>query len=66
MARLLKEDLESNFEENERDKVLILFTAHSLPIQFIQEGDVYPFEIGATAENVISNGQFKNSYRVVW
>ncbi len=46
--------------------MLILFTAHSLPIDFVQEGDVYPYEIGYTAHSVIKEGNFNNSFRIVW
>ncbi|EGR27005.1 hypothetical protein IMG5_203170 [Ichthyophthirius multifiliis] len=66
ITNILKQDLETNFDEKQREKVLILFTAHSLPLDFIQQGDVYPFEIASTAEKVIKEGGFKNSYRVSW
>lgn len=66
LARLLKEDIISNFPEEERDDVLILFSAHSLPFDFVKEGDVYPYEIGTTANLVIQKSGLKNPHRMVW
>ena len=36
-ARMVRKELEK-FDEKERDDVLILFTAHSLPYNYIKEG----------------------------
>ena len=52
IAEIIKEDLIENFNKEERDNVLIMFTAHSLPIDFIKQGDVYPYEIAATGDKV--------------
>ena len=39
IARLLKEDIESNFSKKEQEKLLILFSSHSLPLKALQQGD---------------------------
>ena len=53
VAKSVTETLITNFPDPiERDNVLILFTAHSLPINLILQGDPYALEIGATADLV--------------
>ncbi|EAR97552.2 ferrochelatase (macronuclear) [Tetrahymena thermophila SB210] len=66
ISRLLSEDLKNNFKEEDRDNVLILFSAHSLPFDFVKQGDTYPYEIGTTANLVIQEAKLKNPHRVVW
>lgn len=46
--------------------MLVLFSAHSLPFDFVKEGDVYPFEIGTTSNLVIQKAGLKNPHRLVW
>jgi ferrochelatase len=50
------------FRENERDEVLLLFSAHSLPLSIIDRGDPYPQEIGASVHEVMKEGGFKNEF----
>ncbi|CAN5795294.1 ferrochelatase [soil metagenome] len=52
MTETVKQGLEQ-FDEQERDDVLILFSAHSLPLDVINRGDAYPAEIGATVHEVM-------------
>ena len=52
MAETVREGLEQ-FEPAERDQVLILFSAHSLPLHVIDRGDPYPQEIGASVQAVV-------------
>ena len=53
LGEILAEDFKSNFEEgSDRDDTLILFTAHSIPIDFMSRGDTYPHEITASASLV--------------
>ncbi|QGN15941.1 ferrochelatase [Kluyveromyces marxianus] len=49
-----------------RDKVTILFSAHSLPMDVVNTGDAYPAEVGATVYHVMKELKFKNPYRLVW
>jgi ferrochelatase len=64
-ADCIKEGLEG-FEPEERDDVVILFSAHSLPMKFIERGDPYPQEVGATVGRVMDELDLCNSYRLVW
>jgi ferrochelatase len=41
------------FDPGDRDKVLILFSAHSLPLDVIDRGDSYPQEVGASVQRVV-------------
>lgn len=54
------------FNEDVRRKVLILFSAHSLPLKVVLRGDSYPSEVGATAEAVMSRLEYRNPYSIVW
>lgn len=42
------------YPAEERDDVLLLFSAHSLPLSVIDRGDAYPAEIGATVHEVMN------------
>lgn len=54
------------FDEDIRKDVVILFSAHSLPMDVVNTGDSYPAEVGATVYNIMQEMEFKNSYRLVW
>jgi len=43
----------AEFEPADREKVLILFSAHSLPLDVIDRGDSYPQEVGASVQRVV-------------
>lgn len=49
-----------------RDKVVLLFSAHSLPMSVVNRGDPYPAEVAATVYAVNERLKFKNPYRLVW
>lgn len=49
-----------------RDKVVILFSAHSLPMDVINTGDAYPAEVAATVRKVMRKLNFSNPYRLIW
>jgi ferrochelatase len=49
-----------------RDKVIILFSAHSLPMEIVNRGDAYPSEVAATVEAVMKKLNHRNPYRLVW
>jgi len=61
MAKTVQDGLEQ-FSEEERDEVLLLFSAHSLPLSIIDRGDPYPQEVGASVHEVLKEGKFKNEY----
>lgn len=61
----IKEKL-AEFPESVRDKVKILFSAHSLPMDVINSGDAYPAEVAATSYAVMKELNFSNPYRVVY
>ncbi len=43
----------AEFSDEERDDVLIVFSAHSLPMSVVNRGDAYPAEVGATTHEVM-------------
>jgi ferrochelatase len=61
MANKIQEGLEA-FPEEEKDQVLLLFSAHSLPLSVIDRGDPYPQEVGASVHAVLEEGGFKNPF----
>ncbi|GCC30505.1 hypothetical protein chiPu_0008956 [Chiloscyllium punctatum] len=54
------------FPSKKRDDVVILFSAHSLPMSVVNRGDPYPQEVGATVQRVMEMLNFSNPYRLVW
>ncbi|XP_075885398.1 ferrochelatase, mitochondrial [Nelusetta ayraudi] len=54
------------FPEDKRDDVVILFSAHSLPMAVVNRGDPYPQEVGATVQRVMERLGHCNPYRLVW
>ena len=50
------------FEPADRAKVLILFSAHSLPLDVIDRGDSYPQEVGASVQRVVEGLALPNPY----
>lgn len=63
MASCVEDGLEQ-FPEHERDDVMVLFSAHSLPLTVIDRGDAYPAEIGASVSRVVEQLQLRNPYLV--
>jgi len=61
MVKSVREGLEQ-FPPEERDGVLLLFSAHSLPLAFIDRGDPYPQEVGASVHEVLKAGGFRNQF----
>jgi ferrochelatase len=61
MVGKVKEGLEQ-FREADRDDVLLLFSAHSLPLSIIDRGDPYPQEVGASVHEVLKEGGFSNDF----
>lgn len=50
------------FDEQDRDDVLIVFSAHSLPLSIINRGDPYPAEIGASVHEVMKRLDYDYEY----
>src|SRR5690606_22948755 len=48
----------------ERDDVLIVFSAHSLPMSVVNRGDAYPAEVGATVHAVMERLGYAHEYLV--
>jgi len=61
MEKTIHDGLEQ-FPEEGREDVLLLFSAHSLPLSIIDRGDPYPQEVGASVHEVMKEGEFKNEY----
>ncbi len=49
-----------------RDSVVLLYSAHSLPMSVVNRGDPYPSEVAATVWAVQQKLGFRNPYRLVW
>ncbi|XP_072020876.1 ferrochelatase, mitochondrial-like isoform X2 [Amphiura filiformis] len=64
-TNLIKEEL-AKFPEDVQDDVVLLFSAHSLPMSVVNRGDPYPAEVGATVYKVMEQLNFSHSYRLVW
>lgn len=54
------------FPEDRRNDVIILFSAHSLPLKAVSRGDAYPSEVGASVALVMNELQMCNPYSLVW
>jgi ferrochelatase len=61
MADRVREGL-ARYAPEERDRVLILFSAHSLPLRVINRGDSYPQEVGASVQAVMERLGFPQPY----
>ncbi|RKP27075.1 hypothetical protein SYNPS1DRAFT_13243 [Syncephalis pseudoplumigaleata] len=67
-AHRIKEKL-ATYSAEERDQVIILFSAHSLPMSVVNRGDTYPGEVAATVNAVVAElarEGINNAYRLVW
>ncbi len=61
MTSTVREGL-ARFPCDTRDTVLLLFSAHSLPLQVIDRGDSYPQEVGASVQRVVEELGAPNPY----
>jgi ferrochelatase len=64
-ARALGDAL-ARLPEERRAKAHVLFTAHSLPLAVVRQGDRYPEEVRAMAEAVARRAAIANPWRVVY
>jgi ferrochelatase len=56
----------ATYPAEQRDRVVLLFSAHSLPMSVVNRGDPYPAEVAATVYAVMQRLQMSNPYRLVW
>ncbi|EDO17196.1 hypothetical protein Kpol_1035p8 [Vanderwaltozyma polyspora DSM 70294] len=64
-AENIKKKLQE-FPEDIRKDVVLLFSAHSLPMDVVNTGDAYPAEVASTVHRVMEVLNFSNPYRLVW
>lgn len=64
-AERIKDELEK-FAPEKRDDVILLFSAHSLPLKAVSRGDAYPSEVGASVNAVMQELGHCNPYCLVW
>ncbi len=65
MAAKVREGL-ALFDVKDRDDVLLLFSAHSLPLNVIERGDAYPQEVGASVQKVMEALCFCNEFLLAY
>jgi ferrochelatase len=65
VANRVKMGLEQ-YAPEDRDKVIIMFSAHSVPMKTVYKGDSYVNEIAATAERVMKQLAGKNPHILSW
>jgi ferrochelatase len=65
MAKKVDEGLDQ-FPLQNRHDVLLLFSAHSLPLNVIERGDAYPQEVGATVQKVMEQLGFSNEFLLAY
>ncbi|KAI9199742.1 uncharacterized protein BJ171DRAFT_517649 [Polychytrium aggregatum] len=56
----------AEYSSEERKDVVLLFSAHSLPMSVVNRGDPYPQEVAATVQAVMERLGFSNPYRLIW
>jgi protoporphyrin/coproporphyrin ferrochelatase len=61
MTETVRDGLDQ-FAPADREKALILFSAHSLPLDVIERGDSYPQEVGASVQRVVERLGASNPY----
>ena len=64
-AETIEKELQQ-FPVESRSDVVILFSAHSLPMKVVNRGDPYPQEVAATVQSVMGELGHCNPYRLVW
>ncbi len=65
MTETVRQGLEE-FSPGERDRVVLLFSAHSLPLSVIDRGDSYPQEVGASVHRVVERLGRPNPYLLAY
>lgn len=65
MASAVEDGLEA-YPAEERDGVLVMFSAHSLPLSVIDRGDAYPSEVSASVSRVVQAMGLRNPHIVTY
>lgn len=65
MADAVRAGLE-RFPRDDRNRVLLLFSAHSLPLPIVNRGDPYPQEVGASVEGVMAELRYSHPWTLAW
>ena len=65
MAGTVQEGLQQ-YAPAERDDVLVMFSAHSLPLSVIDRGDAYPSEIAASVSRVAEAAGLRNPHALTF
>lgn len=52
--------------ESIRNDIILLFSAHSIPIWMVKRGDDYTGEVGGTVQAVLAKLKLNNPYSLVW
>ncbi|CDR39988.1 RHTO0S04e12904g1_1 [Rhodotorula toruloides] len=65
VARNIEASLQT-YPPEVRDSVVLLFSAHSLPMSVVNRGDPYPSEVGASVSAIMARLGNRNPYRLVW
>ena len=63
MTETVREGL-AMFDEGVQDDVLLVFSAHSLPMSVVNRGDAYPAEIGASVHEVMKRLNYDFEYMI--
>ncbi len=56
----------AEYDAETRKDVVILFSAHSLPMTVVNRGDTYPAEVASTVDHIMKRLNHCNPYRLVW
>lgn len=64
-ARNIEAQLQT-YPEERRNDVVLLFSAHSLPMSVVNRGDSYPAEVASTVAAVMQRLGHSNPYRLTW
>jgi ferrochelatase len=64
-AKLIKEELE-HWPVEKRSKVVLVFSAHSIPHMVVDRGDPYPAEVANTMHCIMKELGHSNPARLVW
>jgi len=67
LVQAFKEQIEIELAKfNNSKDVVLLFSAHSLPLSVVNTGDTYPSEVGSTVIQVMNSLKISNPYRLVY
>lgn len=64
-AKKIEEKL-AEYTPEERKDAIIMFSAHSLPLDVVNRGDPYPTEVAATVDHVMKRLGNKYPHRLCW